>query len=421
VGEAPLKPRPYVAFVLDDEVRVGAFVCKMLTMTGVEARQFVEPLKLLSAIAQTEPDLLVLDLALGQSDAVDVIRRLKILKFKGSVLLISGRDELILVEINRIGHLNGLHMLQPLLKPFRITDLRARIDALTEPKSPDIVRDAVPMMIANTVAPRIDLEAAMQKRWLEVWYQPKIDLKSLHVCGAEALLRVRHPECGVIAPADFLPPSGDPLWKPLSVFVLCRAVADWGLADKISPLKLAVNVPASTLNAPGFVDIVRETIRSGPRTSGLLFEITEDEIIRDPEWIREVVVQLQLYNVSFSIDDFGTAYSSLSRLKDLPFRELKLDRSFVSGCAHDPVKHRLCQTVVDLAHSFKASACAEGIETGDELRCLRELGFDTAQGYFFAKPMPLTDLMEFLVARKDNSNWDIQSTAIEEARRRANA
>jgi EAL domain-containing protein (putative c-di-GMP-specific phosphodiesterase class I) len=387
----------------------------MLVMTGVEARQFVEPMKLLPAMAQTQPDLLVLDLALGQSDAVDVIRKLEVLKFKGSVLLISGRDELILTEINRIGLSHGLHMLPPLLKPFRLADLRTRVEALTEPKSPSLTQDSPATMSPRAMPTKINLEVAMQKHWLEVWYQPKIDLKSLHVCGAEALLRIRHPDFGVIAPADFLPPAGDPLWKPLSVFVLCHAVADWAVADEIVPLKLAINVPASTLNAPGFVDIVRDTIRSGPKRSGLLFEITEDEIIRDPEWIREVVVQLQLYNVSISIDDFGTAYSSLSRLKDLPFKELKLDRSFVSNCAHDPVKYRLCQSVVELAHSFKASACAEGIETGDELRCLRELGFDTAQGYFFARPMPAKDLGAFLVARKGNSNWDTQSTTLEDA------
>jgi EAL domain-containing protein (putative c-di-GMP-specific phosphodiesterase class I) len=117
-------------------------------------------------------------------------------------------------------------------------------------------------------------------------------------------------------------------------------------------------------------------------------------------------MQLRLCNVVLSIDDFGSAYASLSRLKDLPFRELKLDRSFVSNCAGDPLKRSLCQTVVDLAHRFGATACGEGVETAEELRCLAELGFDTVQGYFFAKPMPMRQFLDFLAQKKREPGWD---------------
>jgi EAL domain-containing protein (putative c-di-GMP-specific phosphodiesterase class I) len=141
---------------------------------------------------------------------------------------------------------------------------------------------------------------------------------------------------------------------------------------------------------------VRNALPAHPKFPGLIVEVTEDEVIRNMDWFHEVATQLRLYNIWISIDDFGSAYASLSRIKDLPFREVKLDRSFVTNCASDALKRSLCHTVVDLAHCFGASACAEGVETEQDMRCLAELGFDTAQGFLFAKPMPPTELLEFI-------------------------
>jgi len=117
-------------------------------------------------------------------------------------------------------------------------------------------------------------------------------------------------------------------------------------------------------------------------------------MIRDSEWAREVANQLKLYNVDLSIDDFGSGYASLSRLNDLPFAEVKIDRSFVSGCASNKLKHSLCQTVVDLAHRFGATACAEGVETNEDLRAVMAMQCDSAQGFLFAKAMPAADFTE---------------------------
>jgi predicted signal transduction protein with EAL and GGDEF domain len=128
-----------------------------------------------------------------------------------------------------------------------------------------------------------------------------------------------------------------------------------------------------------------------------------------------------LHEVSRSspVDDFGTAYASLSRLTDLPFVELKLDRSFVSNCASDKLKYALCQTVVDLAHRFQASLCAEGVETADDLRCVTKLGFDSAQGYFLAKPMSSDRLLASLLSHNGRSPAGITSQAPDELLRSA--
>jgi len=386
-----------LAFVLDDETAVATMICKQLTMIGMEACQFSVLPKFLTALRVSRPKLVVLDLALGQSDAVEVIQKLDALKFTGRVLLVSGRDERTLSEIEKIGRSHGLHMLQSLQKPFRAADLRNRLLQHLEPVVPKNSK-SVPQVRAK---PQIDLADALREGWLEVWYQPKIDLKSLSVRGAEALIRAKHPIHGIIAPIDLLPPAGDPLYQPLSFFVLRRTMEDWALfAERGFPLKLAINAPASVICSPGFVDFIRRTIPSDQSFPGLIIEITEDEIIRDPVGIGEIMTQLRLYNTTISIDDFGSAHSSLSRVKDLPFSEIKLDRSFVTGCASDALKRGLCQTVVDLAHRFEASACAEGVETIDDLRCLVDLGFDTAQGFLFAKPMPRKDFCDLLLSRQ---------------------
>ena len=400
---------PKTALVLDDEAQIGTMVCKVLSLVGIAAQQFTDPVAFLVEIKRSQPPLVILDLALGQSDAVDVIRKLDVLKYSGVVLLISGRDEATLAEIERIGRSHGLWMAPSLRKPFRAAELKARLQSVARPEMshPDNAKEPD----APQGSP-VDLGAALQQRWLEVWYQPKIDLGTLGVCGAEALIRARHPKQGVIQPVDLLPPAGDPLYRPLSIFVARRTMADWGtLASAGYPLKLAINMPASVLNAPGFVDVVRKLIPPTREFPGLIVEVTEDEIIRDPDWIHEVAMQLRLCNVALSIDDFGSAYASLSRLKDMPFREIKLDRTFVSNCGADRLKRALCQTVVGLAHQFGATACGEGVETADDLRCLMELGFDTAQGYFFAKPMPLEPFLDFLAKAHNGPVCDVTAAA----------
>lgn len=399
---------PKAALVLDDEAQIGTMVCKVLSLIGIAAQHFTDPVGFLVEIKRAQPPLIILDLALGQSDAVDVIRKLDVLKYSGMVLLISGRDEATLAEIERIGRSHGLWMAPSLRKPFRAAELKARLQSVSKPEKshPDNLKAPEETQALQNMP--VDLGAALRERWLEVWYQPKIDLRSMAVSGAEALIRARHPKRGVIQPVDLLPPAGDPLYKPLSVFVAQRTITDWGtLTSAGYPLKLAINMPASVLNAPGFVDVVRKLLPTAKDFPGLIVEVTEDEIIRDPDWIHEVAMQLRLCNVVLSIDDFGSAYASLSRLKDMPFREIKLDRTFVSDCGSDTLKRAVCQTVVELAHRFGATACGEGVETADDLRCLVDLGFDSAQGYFFAKPMPLEPFLGYLAKAQNGPVCDI--------------
>jgi EAL domain-containing protein (putative c-di-GMP-specific phosphodiesterase class I)/ActR/RegA family two-component response regulator len=400
---SPIADATKSAYVLDDEHQIGAVLCQLLAAVGYQPRQFTDPQSFLVAVKSTPPGLIILDLALGQSDAVDVVRQLEILKYKGQVLLASGRDESILHKVKEIGVSRGLAMLSPLQKPFRAANLKSSLAGAVETRSAPSEGNA-----AADERSKLDLGEALHNRWLELWYQPKIDLDTMTVAGAEALLRARHPQRGILIPADILPPPADPLYQPLTEFVIGQALVDWKyFADRNLILKLSVNIPISVMQTGDFITSMRNWLPKDPRFPGLIVEVTEDEVTREAEWIQEIAVQLKLINVALSIDDFGAGYSSLSRLRDLPCVELKLDRSFVDGCALDGGKQSLCNAAIELAHGFGVSVCAEGVENIDDLRALIAMRCDVAQGYLFAKPMPSEVLIKFLSGQ---SNGPIDDT-----------
>ena len=325
-----------------------------------------------------------------------MIRHLEVNKYRGKLLLISGRDETTLNEITQIGEKRGLAMLPPLKKPFRPADIKQRLSSNTTGTEHCKVQESPDDALAHQVV--VPLIEALRNNWLELWYQPKVDLKSFSVYGAEGLVRARHPVHGIIEPARLLPAAGDPAYWTLSRFVIERAMADWAAFARqgLHPI-LSVNAPVSVISMPAFIALVRSVLPSDPAFPGLIVEVTEDEVIHDSAWVREIANQLKLYNVGISIDDFGSASASLSRLNDLPFTEVKIDRSFVLGCSSNHLKRSVCQTVVDLAHRFGATVCAEGVETVEDLRGLIAMECNSTQGHLFAKAMPAAEFASLLL------------------------
>ena len=386
------------AYVLDDEPQVRTIVCKTLASIGFVPRQFDGPVPFFADLKKASPELIVLGLALGQSDAIEIIRYLEAFHYKGKVLLISDHDYVTLSETQRIGQQHGLTMVPLVQTPFRAADIKNCLVAVAD------ARNAPPPTIGQAPEPndarqvRIDPSEALRNSWLRLWYQAKIDLKSMTVCGAEALLRAGHPQFGIVSPANFLPPSGSAIYQPLTKFVVLQAMADWeNFAAQGHPLKLAINVPLSTLQSPAFVELVRKSLPKKPNFPGLIVEITEDDMLLDPSGIREIATQLKLHNVDLSIDDFGGAHSSLARLRDLPCVELKLDRSYVSGCATDGAKQSVCTAAIELAHGFGLTVCAEGVDNVEDLRTLINLGCHSVQGFLFAKPTDPSTFIKMLL------------------------
>jgi DNA-binding response OmpR family regulator len=296
-----------LAYILDDEPEVCELITYIVANAGFYTRSFSDQTSLELALTEAVPDVIILDLSLGSSDGVDVIRSLAASRFGGAIILVSGRhDAKTIDEVGRIGTQHGLVMLPFLQKPFRLEQLKQRLGLVA------------PAAVAPSEAV---FENALRNNELELWYQPKIDLQSHQACGAEALIRLRHPTRGVLLPSAFLPPSGDSLHQPLADFVIRRAVTDWLFfaADQVA-IKLAINMPISVFETTEFVSNLRKYLPRTPEFPGLIVELTEDEVIKDPDFAREVAIQLKLYNVDVAIDDFGSGYSTLKRAQTLHFR-----------------------------------------------------------------------------------------------------
>jgi len=222
----------------------------------------------------------------------------------------------------------------------------------------------------------------------ELWYQPKIDLRAKRLVGAEALVRARRRDGSLISPGAFLPGAAEADMLALTERVILTALRDFeDYAAAGAALKLSVNVPASAFVKLPIAQMLREERPQAGNWPGLILEVTEDEVMHDLKIANEVAEQLRALNCSLALDDFGAGYSSLARLRQLPFSELKIDRSYVTDCHVDKVNAGLCETIVELAKRFDLKTVAEGIETTHESHKLQGIGCDIGQGYLFAKPM----------------------------------
>ena len=244
---------------------------------------------------------------------------------------------------------------------------------------------------------RIEIDDALRHNWLEIWYQPKIDLQRKCVVGAEALARIRHPELGILLPKSFLPEISDESVAHLTEHVLRAALRHWSRFDAAGfNLHLAVNVPVEALERLPLATLVADHRPQAEHWPGLILEVKEDQIVRDLDLAQRLATELRVSGISISIDDFGAGYSSFSRLRELAFAELKIDHSFVKNCAVDAVNAAICQTAIVLAHRLGSAVVAEGIESGADLHALQFMGCDFGQGVLIAPPMPMRGFLDLL-------------------------
>ncbi|WP_153131238.1 bifunctional diguanylate cyclase/phosphodiesterase [Dechloromonas hortensis] len=244
------------------------------------------------------------------------------------------------------------------------------------------------------------LRRAVEQQEFEVWYQPKLDLASGRVDGAEALLRWRDPERGLISPADFIPVAERTgLIIPIGEQVLdtvCRQQRSWRASGLLSG-RVAINVAAPQIERSDYVEALRQALlRHQLPAEAIEVEVTESLLMENPEQARDVLCAIQEMGVTTAVDDFGTGYSSLAYLKVLPINNLKVDRAFVSDLPHDSNDVAITQAIIALGHSLGFKITAEGIETVEQLDFLRSIGCDQGQGFFFSRPLPAAQFESWL-------------------------
>ena len=244
------------------------------------------------------------------------------------------------------------------------------------------------------------LRQALEKRQYELHYQPKINVLTRRIEGVEALIRWRDPDAGLVAPAAFLPVlESTGMIVDVGEWVIQQAAVDcqqW-LRAGLPPVRIAVNIAPAQLQLPDFTPRFLGALRGwSTSASGLDIEITEGALNEDSIAEVKKLRMLRSVGVKIAIDDFGTGYSSLSRLSSLPIDILKIDRSFVRTLPEDPSARILVKTIIQLAKSFQLSTVAEGVETQGQLDFLWQAGCDQSQGYLHSKPIPATQLAEYL-------------------------
>ncbi|MFY0670427.1 MAG: EAL domain-containing protein [Alteromonas stellipolaris] len=248
------------------------------------------------------------------------------------------------------------------------------------------------------------LRSDFMARKLELWFQPQVDLVSEKVVGMEGLLRWPDGNNGYISPAVFVPMAEySGLIVDIGEWVLeeaCRRLKDLKEAN-FGDLRVAVNISMPQFRDRSFVNKVLGTISASECDPSLLeLEITESVVMDEPQIVIDALRTLKEHGVAIAIDDFGTGFSSMSYLQQLPLDRLKVDRSFIRDI--EPGKSAvLAETIVTLGNKLGLLTIAEGIETKEQAEYMIELGCNEAQGFFYAKPMPFSELMDYLVSQKD--------------------
>jgi diguanylate cyclase (GGDEF)-like protein/PAS domain S-box-containing protein len=243
-----------------------------------------------------------------------------------------------------------------------------------------------------------ELRRALEREEFMLVYQPRFRLGAGQACGAEALLRWNHPQRGVVAPAEFIPVLEETgLIVPVGEWVLQRACIDlkaWQAAG-LCQLPVAVNLSARQFRQQDLDSRIRSLVNAAGVDATLIeLEITESQLMQDPEQAIRVMLALREAGMRLAIDDFGTGYSSLAYLTRLPVGALKIDRSFIAKVLAEEADAAVVRAIVDMAHTLGFTVVAEGVETQGQAAFLRRVGCDEAQGYLFARPMPVAQFVE---------------------------
>jgi diguanylate cyclase (GGDEF)-like protein len=332
---------------------------------------------------------------LAQADDIPKVLQ-KILAFFSESFLIEGHELFTSPSIGVSVYPNDGKDVESLLKCSNTALLRAK-----EQGSPyQFYLPTMNVKASQRLALESSLRHALERQEFLLHYQPKVAIKTGQIVGMEALVRWRHPEKGIVPPAEFIPLAEETgLILPIGEWVLrtaCAQTKAWQ-AEGMVPILIAVNLSARQLQNQNLVEIVKQALsETGLAPHYLELELTESVLMQNLEANSASLEKLHAMGVEIAIDDFGTGYSSLSYLKRFPISSLKIDRSFVRDLTTDSDDQAIVKAIITLARSLKRKVVAEGVETEEQLSILRSLDCDEMQGYLFSKPLPAEDAGKLL-------------------------
>ena len=341
--------------------------------------------------------IIILDLEIDSSDGIEVIRELAAADCQASVIIIGDSDRRILNAAERLARARGLKVAGMLPKPVNRVGLLRLLDRAVAGLR-GYRSELVKIQLGKE-----ELRKCMENGGIEVQYQPKIDVRTLEFVAVETLVRMKHPEHGVLEPASFLlqiEESG--LIKRMTQEVARQAIgqsADW--AKQGLHLQLAINVSPlllTDLNLPEiFLDLTDEF---GLDRDDVVLEITESWANQDDIAALDILTRLRMKGFHLAIDDFGTGYSTMAQLNELPYSEMKLDQTFIRNCVRDAEARAIVESSIELGHKLGMKVVAEGIEKQEDWDLISDLRCDEGQGYFIARPMTAHNIPDWL------SHWN---------------
>lgn len=327
-------------------------------------------------------DVALCDLDMPGMDGMQFIRHLAEGRLVGSIILVSGLESQLISSVENMASLQGLTVLGTIEKPItpqKIANLLAKF-------KPAVAR----IEPAEVSISALEIENGLQNDEFFAHFQPKVDFKTLKLVGVEALARWRHPTKGSVSPAIFIPlAEKSNLINRITrrmIEVSLKQLKDW--RDQGFETGVAINLSLSYLGSAGIADqITDEAARLGLEPKVITLEVTESLVTSDLGHVLENLARLRMRGFDISIDDYGTGFSSMQQLSRIPFTELKIDQSFVTGATSRPNMRVILESSLQLSQKLGLRSVAEGVEKEEEWALLKSLGCDVAQGYFIARPM----------------------------------
>lgn len=338
-------------------------------------------------------DVVVCDLEMPNMDGMEFIRRLRETGVQTSIILTSALDKSLITSVETMTRAYGIHLLGAIEKPATPAKLSELL----------LQRPAVPVSRAQAPAeavPETLIIDAIGNKLYEPFFQPKIDIATGRLVGAEALARLRKPDGFFVPPDVFVPLlESRRLIDELTWIMLERsaeACRRWQAHDGLQDMSVSVNLSLTSLSDTDLADqLTQRVAAAGLDPKHMILEITESAAMTDVAHCLENLTRLRMKGFGLSIDDYGTGYSSMQQLSRIPFSELKIDRSFVTDVALHPQRRVILASSIDMARKLGLTVVAEGVESRADWDRLKELGCTLAQGYFIAKPMPAGEFLSW--------------------------
>ena len=345
-------------------------------------------------------DIIITDIDMPEMDGMEFIRHVGEMGLPVSVVLVSSLEASLVASVGSMAQLYGVKLLGTLRKPLAADQLATLIASFEPPTSvPERVR------MAEEAIPFAEIEAGIRNGEFIAYFQPKVELATRRIVGAEALVRWRHPDRGIVAPFAFIKALEEsPLIDDLTWIMLAQAAsacAKWKVAGL--DISVSVNLSPTSLANADFADRVSDVVRKhGLEPRHMILEVTESAAKTEVGRALENLARLRMKGFGLSIDDFGTGYSSMQQLTRVPFSELKIDQSFIRNIASTSSSRVALESSLTIARQLNLTSVAEGLETREDWTLLQKLGCDLGQGYYIAMPVEADDLLQWATKWQNN-------------------